>query len=326
MSNPDEIFLELGIGTRMRRLQEMMTADAERFYEEMGVNFRVSYFYVVYALSVRGSMPIAEIAKLAGFSHSAVSQTVKRLAGEGLIRTTAMEDGRQKCVELTEDGLHVVSRLRPIWDDIDAVIKEAMLEGGANLLAGIEALESSFVRKSMYDRVKEKQKTRAFAPPAFEIVPYDIKYNKAFYELNRRWLEAYFEVEPIDETVLSDPETHILSKGGEIFFTLIDGRPVGTVAMKIQGPGSFELTKLAVDPDVQQGGMGRALCEKVIERFQARGGKTLYLETNTKLVPAIRLYEKLNFVAMDPPEPSPYERANYYMEWMGANNDRAAAE
>lgn len=326
MSTPDEIFFELGIGTRMRRLQELMTADAERFYEELGIKFRVSYFYAVYALSQKGSMPIAEIARLAGFSHSAVSQTVKRLAGEGLVRTSAMPDGRQKCVDLTEEGLRVVSRLRPVWDDIETVIKDAMTEGGANILDGINALEKSFQRKSLYDRVKAKQESRTFSPPSFDIQPYDIRHSQAFYALNRRWLEAYFKVEPIDETVLSDPETHILSKGGEIYLAVIEGRAVGAVAMKVQEPGVFELTKLAVDPDVQQGGMGRALCEKVIERFQARGGNTLYLETNTKLVPAIKLYEKLNFKAMAPPEPSPYERANYYMKWMGEANDPACAE
>jgi len=101
---------------------------------------------------------------------------------------------------------------------------------------------------------------------------------------------------------------------------------VGTVAMKLQAPGVFELTKLAVDPTVQQGGMGRALCQMVIDRFQARGGTKLFLETNTLLEPAIKLYKRLNFFEMAPPEPSPYERANYYMEWREANHDRAAAE
>jgi ribosomal protein S18 acetylase RimI-like enzyme len=62
--------------------------------------------------------------------------------------------------------------------------------------------------------------------------------------------------------------------------------------------------------------MGRALCEVVIERFQARGGKTLYLETNTKLTPAIDLYWKLGFVELKPKVASIYERANYYMEWL----------
>ncbi|MFC4348727.1 GNAT family N-acetyltransferase [Kordiimonas lipolytica] len=323
MSIPNEIFFELGVGTRMRRLQEQLTADADRIYEEAGLKFRVSYFYAMYALSEYGSMPIGEIARLAGFSHSAVSQTVKRMAGEGLVETTAMDDGRQKCVQLTAAGQAMVDEARPIWQDLEAVNTEA---GASKLLAGIDAMEATYADKSLYERVKERQAARQKTVPEFELVPYDIRFKQAFYDLNAWWVEKYFKMEPIDETVLSDPETHILAKGGEIYFTLIGGKPVGAVAMKLQSPGVYELTKLGVDPNVQQGGMGRALCEKVIERFQARGGKTLYLETNTKLEPAIRLYEKLGFVELTPSEPSPYERANHYMEWKGRPNDRIAAE
>jgi len=323
MSIPNEIFFELGIGTRMRRLQEQLTADADRIYEEAGLKFRVSYFYAIYALAEHGSMPIGEIARLAGFSHSAVSQTVKRMIKEGLVETTAMDDGRQKCVQLTAAGKALVDEVRPFWLDLEAVNTEA---GASKLLAGINAMESTYAKKSLYERVKERQAARQTAKPDFELVPYDIRFKQAFYDLNSWWVEKYFKMEPIDETVLSDPEGHILSKGGEIYFTLIGGKPVGTVAMKLQAPGVYELTKLGVDPTVQQGGMGRALCEKVIERFCARGGKTLYLETNTRLTPAIRLYEKLNFKKLEPPVPSPYERANHYMEWMGGQNDRAAAE
>lgn len=323
MSIPDEIFFELGIGTRMRRLQEMLTADADRIYEEAGLNFRASYFYAIYTLSEYGSMPIREIARLAGFSHSAVSQTVKRLAGEGIVETTAMEDGRQKCVQLTDAGRALVEDARPIWHDLEAINTKA---GASKLLAGIDAMEQAYGEKSLYDRVKERQAARAKPPQAFDLVPYDARYAQAFYDLNIWWLREYFEVEPIDEKVLSDPEQHILAKGGEIFFTLIDGKPVGTVAMKLQAPGVFELTKLAVDPTVQQGGMGRALCQMVIDRFRARGGSKLFLETNTLLEPAIKLYKRLNFHKMAPPEPSPYERSNYYMEWREAGHDRAAAE
>ncbi len=312
MSIPDEIFFELGIGTRMRRLHELLTADADRIYEEAGLNFRASYFYAIYTLSEYGSMPIGEIARLAGFSHSAVSQTVKRLASQGIVETSAMEDGRQKCVQLTPMGKTLVEEARPIWQDLEAVNTMA---GASKLLAGIDAMEQAYGEKSLYDRVKERQAARTKTPRTFDLVPYDARYAKAFYDLNVSWLKEYFEVEPIDEKVLSDPEQYILSKGGEIYFTLIAGKPVGTVAMKLQAPGVYELTKLGVDPTVQQGGMGRALCQMVIDRFKARAGSKLFLETNTKLEPAIKLYKRLNFVEMAPPEPSPYERANYYMEW-----------
>ncbi|WP_262692176.1 bifunctional helix-turn-helix transcriptional regulator/GNAT family N-acetyltransferase [Kordiimonas aestuarii] len=313
MSIPDELFFELGIGTRMRRLSEQMSADADRVYKEAGTDFRVSYFYVIYALFERGSMPISEIARLAGFSHSAVSQTVKRLGKFGWVETLSTEDGRQKLVTLTDDGKKLVDDVKPFWFALERAVKAAMAEADVDLLAALDGLESALKSKSMYDRLREEQVLRD--RPAFEIVPYDTAYRQAFYDLNIAWVRQYFKVEPIDEKVLSDPEGTILDKGGEIYFAVANGRAVGAVALKAEGDGRFELTKLGVDPNVRKGGMGRALCEKVIERFRARGGKTLYLETNTVLTPAIALYDKIGFVEMAPPVPSPYERANYYMEW-----------
>ncbi|WP_417450391.1 bifunctional helix-turn-helix transcriptional regulator/GNAT family N-acetyltransferase [Kordiimonas sp.] len=313
MSIADEIFFALGIGTRMRRLYEQMSSDADRVYKEAGTDFRVSYFYVIYALSERGGMPISEIARLAGFSHSAVSQTVKRLVKLGWVETQATDDARQKLVTLTPEGRALVQDVEPLWLALERAVKTAMDEAGVDLLAALDGLENALSRKNMYERLREERTLRDKL--TFEIVPYDTAYKEAFYDLNIAWVEQFFKVEPIDEVVLSDPEGKILDTGGEVYFAVADGIAVGAVAMKAEGDGRFELTKLGVDPNVRKGGMGRALCEKVIERFKARGGKTLYLETNTVLTPAIALYDKLGFVQMEPPVPSPYERANYYMEW-----------
>jgi hypothetical protein len=64
--------------------------------------------------------------------------------------------------------------------------------------------------------------------------------------LNLEWLERWFTVEPIDREVLGDPETHILAGGGHVLFAVDgEGHAVGTVALKHEGDGVFELTKMA---------------------------------------------------------------------------------
>lgn len=310
----DELYLEVGLGTRMRRLIELLTNGMERVYAEQGIEFRTGHFYALYAIVERGPLTINEIASLAGFSHSAVSQTIKKLVSLDIFETRPTDDGRQKRVHLTANGERVVEKLLPTWAAIEAVVKDVIAESGQDFLAAISGFETAFRRKGVYERLQEK----LYAPKArtrFEVKPYDHRWRQVFYDLNVWWLREYFTVEPVDEEVLSEPECKILDKGGEIFFAVVDGKAVGTVAMKLISPGVFELTKLAVDPRVQQGGMGAALCKEVIERFRARGGETLFLETNTKLTPAIALYHKLGFVEKPNPYNSPYERSNYYMEW-----------
>ena len=53
---------------------------------------------------------------------------------------------------------------------------------------------------------------------AINIVAFDDKWAADFKRLNKTWLETYFEVEPIDEEMLSHPQTYYLDKGGYIFF------------------------------------------------------------------------------------------------------------
>ncbi|MEZ5029353.1 MAG: hypothetical protein R2765_11290 [Ferruginibacter sp.] len=54
------------------------------------------------------------------------------------------------------------------------------------------------------------------------IVNYTKENQNHFERLNKAWLNnKFFEVEPLDESLLSQPEKFILNKGGHIFFRRI---------------------------------------------------------------------------------------------------------
>jgi putative acetyltransferase len=138
----------------------------------------------------------------------------------------------------------------------------------------------------------------------------------AFRMLNEEWIKRYFVIEPKDESSFADPRGSILARGGRIFLAVQDGQTIGCCALLAMGSGEFEVAKMAVSESHQRNGIGRRLLEKAIAEARASGAHRLYLETNRKMQPAIRLYESLGFRHL-PPErivPSPYARANVYME------------
>ncbi len=138
----------------------------------------------------------------------------------------------------------------------------------------------------------------------------------AFRALNERWLIADFAVEPVDEAVFANPEGKILDTGGSLFFLWSKDTIVGTCALKNEGEGIFELTKMAVDPAAQGTGAGQRLAQAVIDKFVASGGQQLYLETHSILQPAIRLYKRCGFVDQGHRKPgSEYSRSEVYMIW-----------
>ena len=152
----------------------------------------------------------------------------------------------------------------------------------------------------------------------------------AFRRLNEEWINRYFAMEPKDEESLADPRTTILDRGGKIFLAFWNGQAVGCCALLAGDPGEFEVAKMAVTTAFQRSGIGRRLLEKAIVEARVSGARRLYLETNQKFAPAIRLYESFGFRHV-PPErlvPSSYARSNVSMELFltegDSNPDRPA--
>jgi putative acetyltransferase len=141
----------------------------------------------------------------------------------------------------------------------------------------------------------------------------------AFRRLNEEWIVREFVLEPKDQYSLTNPQETILDHGGRIFFAVRDGETVGCCALVAMGPGEFEVAKMAVTLNSQGGGVGRQLLEKVVAEARASGATRLYLETNHKLTPALRLYNAIGFRHLPPDRvvASPYARADVFMElWL----------
>ena len=147
-----------------------------------------------------------------------------------------------------------------------------------------------------------------------KIVDYKPKYREAFKQLNQWWIEQYFTMETADYKALDFPEKNIIEKGGYIIFALHEGEAVGTCAlMKLEHLDyDYELAKMGVHPEFHGQGIGYLLGKAVIEKARSLGATTLYLESNTKLTPALNLYRKLGFQEVQAHE-SPYERSNIQM-------------
>ena len=145
------------------------------------------------------------------------------------------------------------------------------------------------------------------------IVTFDPAHRDEFRRLNIAWLTRYFRVEPIDERVLGNPETEILAPGGEILFALIDGAVVGTVALKAETDGAFELTKMAVDERCQGNGYGKRLLEAACALAKARGAERIILYSQRGLAAAVTMYFKYGFHEL-PLTDARYSRCDIKME------------
>jgi glutamate/tyrosine decarboxylase-like PLP-dependent enzyme/ribosomal protein S18 acetylase RimI-like enzyme len=135
-------------------------------------------------------------------------------------------------------------------------------------------------------------------PPAnCKIIDYQPTHQPFFEQVYREWFTAHFHVppEPIDDFVLTQPETAILAKQGAILIATCEERLAGFVALKKVDPFTYELTKMAVHPDHRGKGLGEAICKAALDRAETLGAKCLILYSHSSLGPALHIYRKLGF-------------------------------
>jgi len=147
-----------------------------------------------------------------------------------------------------------------------------------------------------------------------EVVPYRDAWRSEFERLNREWIETWFVLEEADLATFRDPVAKIIRPGGQIFFVLEGSQVLGTCAVIPLGPDVHEIAKMAVAPEARGKGYGDLLMEAAVEFSRRAKARRIVIVSNTKLAPAIRLYEKHGFVRvpLDPHEQ--YARADIRLE------------
>ena len=149
-----------------------------------------------------------------------------------------------------------------------------------------------------------------------QILDYEPRHAEAWRTLNEAWISRGFAIEPKDRQTLDDPEGVVLSKGGRIFMAEQDGEAVGCVALLAMPDGGFEVAKMTVAERARGAGLGRRLMQACVEAGREAGAPRLYLETNSRLAPALALYRAFGFTEIDrsAAPPSEYERCDVWME------------
>lgn len=145
------------------------------------------------------------------------------------------------------------------------------------------------------------------------LIGYEPGLQQHFERLNLHWIKKYFTVEPVDTEILGQPGKLIIEKGGEILFAVAGEEIAGTVALKPVDEDTAEMTKMAVDEAYQGHKIGWKLAEGILELAKNRGFKKVVLYSNTKLVPALTMYQRLGFREI-PVEPGRYKRSTIKME------------
>lgn len=305
---------ELALGSRFKALSECCYRIANAAYRETGIELDAHWFPVLRYVQVKGPGTVTQIAQAIGQTHPAVSQLATRLVRAGwLVRRSDRTDARRSLLDLPLTAERRLAGMGPIWTAIRRATGALLASHAGDINTAMKALEVELAGDAILREILAQHARLAAAK--VEIVPFDSTSREHFYRINAQWLERYWSLEPIDHDVLSEPEKTVLEPGGAIFFARVDGEVIGTVALlKDAAAGEYELSKMGVEAGWRGKGAGRLLIEAAIAEFKRRKGRLLFLESNSRLAPALKLYESTGFVHQSSLRPgSHYQRSDVYM-------------
>ncbi len=304
---------KVALGSRMRILSDRIMDDAQRIYDLYENELKPKWFPVFYVLTNSNTCSIMAIAEEIGQTHPAIIKTVREMQKAGIVYDAKDEqDGRKTNIFLTEKGKRMAEQMKEQFLDVEQAVEVVLANTQHNIWKAMDELDYWLDQRSMYQRVRDEKKKREAQYVA--IIPYEEKHALDFKRLNEEWIRKYFVMEAADYAALDHPDEYILQKGGHILVATYKDEVVGICALiKMDHPEyDYELAKMAVSPKAHGKGIGYILGKAVLEKAKALGGKKVYLESNTILVPAISLYRKLGFEKVVG-NPSPYERSNIQM-------------
>jgi len=155
-----DIVKELGhlsLGTRLRRIGELLQAQTQTVLAERGFELPAAYFPLLAALDRLGALSVGELSQAVGVRQPVVTRSLRGLEDDGLVESeTAAEDRRVRRIALSREGRDLVQRAkREAWPAIEAAVAQACGGLTGPLLAQLAGLEDALAERSLAQRVRE---------------------------------------------------------------------------------------------------------------------------------------------------------------------------
>jgi DNA-binding MarR family transcriptional regulator len=143
-----------GLGTTLRHVLDLMDADIASVVADLGLpDYRPRFSVYLRAVLALGPVPIRDLARAVGVTHSAASQTVAKLARRGLAELRPGDDGRQRIVHLTDRARSILPIVCAEWDATAAAAAELDSELPFPLAELVPAIVAALARQPFRDRI-----------------------------------------------------------------------------------------------------------------------------------------------------------------------------
>lgn len=128
-----------------------------------------------------------------------------------------------------------------------------------------------------------------------ELIKFEEKYRQAFIDFNTDWIVSNFGfLEEHDKETFKKIDEE-LNNGAMIFFAVENEIPLACCMSMPLENATWEICKLGSNKNVPHKGAGNLVFKASMEWALEHGAKRLFILSNSKLKPALHIYEKNGF-------------------------------
>lgn len=152
-----KILGEVGLGSRLKRLSDLLMKETQDVYDENNIDFDPYLFPVFHNVWQLKKTTNTQLRDALGITQPAITQTLHKLKAKNLILISPDEvDKRKKVVQLSDKGLAQRVLMQPIWDAIDATIDEITSAKVNSMLEYIGSLEDAVLSKAFISNIRKR--------------------------------------------------------------------------------------------------------------------------------------------------------------------------
>ncbi|WP_299740722.1 MarR family winged helix-turn-helix transcriptional regulator [uncultured Roseobacter sp.] len=145
-----------GLGELLRHLTDLLDRGSQDAYRKAGLSYRPRYTPIMRALEGK-AVSVTDLCGRMRITQGAVSQTIKLMEQDGLIKRVSTDDSRSRAVALTPAGSALQSRLAAQWELRLAAISDLEAEIGAPLRLILENAVQALERDGFAKRLARMQ-------------------------------------------------------------------------------------------------------------------------------------------------------------------------
>lgn len=127
------------------------------------------------------------------------------------------------------------------------------------------------------------------------VIPFNEKYRQDFIDFNTDWIVSNFGVLEAHDIETFEKIDEEMQAGAMIFFAVENDIALATcMAMPMEGK-TWEICKLGSNKNIPHKGAGSAVFGAAMNWALDHGAERLFILSNSKLKPALHIYEKYGF-------------------------------